>query len=47
MTGRLRTIVGYHFGMLLAKKGKNKEATAELKAALSLDLPLMLPGAGR
>jgi tetratricopeptide (TPR) repeat protein len=27
----------YHLGMVLAKKGKNKEAAAELKAALSLD----------
>ena len=29
--------VRYHHGMVLAKKGKNKEAAAELKAALSLD----------
>ena len=29
--------VRYHHGMVLAKKGKNKEAVAELKAALSLD----------
>jgi tetratricopeptide (TPR) repeat protein len=29
--------VRYHYGMVLAKKGKNKEAAAELKAALSLD----------
>ena len=29
--------VRYHHGMVLAKKGKNKAAAAELKAALSLD----------
>ena len=29
--------IRYHHGMVLAKKGKNKEAAAELKAALSLD----------
>ena len=29
--------VRFHHGMVLAKKGKNKEAAAELKAALSLD----------
>jgi tetratricopeptide (TPR) repeat protein len=29
--------VRYHHGMVLAKKGKNKEAAAELNAALSLD----------
>ncbi len=29
--------VRYHHGMALAKKGKNKEAAAELKAALALD----------
>jgi len=29
--------IRYHHGMALAKKGKNKEAAAELKAALSLD----------
>ena len=29
--------VRYHHGMVLAKKGKNKEAAAELKTALSLD----------
>jgi tetratricopeptide (TPR) repeat protein len=28
--------IRYHLGMVLAKKGKNKEAAAELKAALSL-----------
>jgi len=29
--------IRYHYGMVLAKKGKEKEAAAELKAALSLD----------
>jgi tetratricopeptide (TPR) repeat protein len=29
--------IRYHHGMVLAKKGKNKEAAAELNAALSLD----------
>ncbi len=29
--------IRYHHGMVLAKKGKNREAAAELKAALSLD----------
>jgi tetratricopeptide (TPR) repeat protein len=29
--------VRYHHGMVLAKKGRNKEAVAELEAALSLD----------
>jgi tetratricopeptide (TPR) repeat protein len=29
--------IRYHHGMVLAKRGKNKEAAAELKAALSLD----------
>ena len=29
--------VRYHYGMVLAKKGKQKEAAAELKAALSMD----------
>ena len=29
--------IRYHYGMVLAKKGKNKEAATELKAALSLD----------
>ena len=29
--------IRYHHGMALAKKGKNKEAAVELKAALSLD----------
>ncbi|HSE15178.1 MAG TPA: tetratricopeptide repeat protein, partial [Candidatus Deferrimicrobium sp.] len=29
--------VRYHHGMVLAKKGKGKEAAAELKAALALD----------
>jgi Flp pilus assembly protein TadD len=29
--------VRYHHGMVLAKKGKNREAAAELKAALALD----------
>lgn len=29
--------IRYHYGMVLTKKGKNKEAAAELKAALSLD----------
>ncbi|MBF8259872.1 MAG: conserved protein of unknown function, TPR-like [Actinobacteria bacterium] len=29
--------IRYHHGMVLAKKGKGKEAAAELKAALSLD----------
>ena len=29
--------VRYHHGMVLAKKGKGKEAAAELKAALSID----------
>ena len=29
-------LIRYHLGMVLAKKGKNKEAAAELKAALSL-----------
>ena len=29
--------IRYHHGMVLAKKGKNKEAAAELKVALSLD----------
>ncbi len=29
--------IRYHYGMVLAKKGKNKEAAAELKAALALD----------
>lgn len=37
--GKLKTnaSIRYHLGMVLAKKGKNKEAAAELKAALSLD----------
>jgi tetratricopeptide (TPR) repeat protein len=30
-------VVRYHHGMVLAKKGKSKEAAAELKAALALD----------
>jgi tetratricopeptide (TPR) repeat protein len=34
---RNNAAIRYHHGMLLAKKGKNKEAAAELKAALSLD----------
>jgi hypothetical protein len=29
--------IRYHHGMVLAKKGMNREAAAELKAALSLD----------
>ena len=29
--------IRYHHGMVLSKKGKKKEAAAELKAALSLD----------
>jgi len=29
--------IRYHHGMVLAKKGKNREAAAELKAALALD----------
>ena len=29
--------IRYHYGMALTKKGKNKEAAVELKAALSLD----------
>ena len=29
--------IRYHHGMVLAKKGKGKEAAAELKAALALD----------
>jgi len=29
--------IRYHYGMVLAKKGRSKEAAAELKAALSLD----------
>jgi hypothetical protein len=35
--------IRYHHGMVLAKRGKNKEAAAELKAALALDP--MFPGA--
>ena len=37
--GKVKTnaSIRYHHGMVLAKKGKNKEAAAELKAALSLD----------
>ena len=30
-------VVRYHHGMVLSKKGKTKEAAAELKAALALD----------
>ncbi len=30
-------VVRYHFGMVLAKKGKAKEAAAELRSALALD----------
>jgi tetratricopeptide (TPR) repeat protein len=30
-------VIRYHHGMVLAKKGKNREAAAELKTALSLD----------
>ena len=30
-------VVRYHHGMVLSKKGKTKEAAAELKAALTLD----------
>jgi tetratricopeptide (TPR) repeat protein len=29
--------IRYHHGMVLAKKGKNREAASELNAALSLD----------
>ena len=37
--GKLKTnpSIRYHHGMVLAKKGKNKEAAAELNAALALD----------
>lgn len=37
--GKLKTnaSIRYHHGMVLAKKGRNKEAAAELKAALALD----------
>jgi tetratricopeptide (TPR) repeat protein len=36
-------VVRYHHGMVLSKKGKTKEAAAELKAALALDADF--PGA--
>lgn len=36
-TSRNNASIRYHHGMVLAKKGKNKEAVVELKAALSLD----------
>ena len=29
--------IRYHYGMVLAEKGKNREAISELNAALSLD----------
>jgi tetratricopeptide (TPR) repeat protein len=37
--GKLKTnaSIRYHHGMVLAKKGRNKDAAAELKAALALD----------
>jgi tetratricopeptide (TPR) repeat protein len=36
-------LIRYHYGMVLAKKGMNREATTELKAALSIDTKF--PGA--
>ena len=37
-------VIRYHHGMVLSKKGKTKEAAAELNAALSLDAGF--PGSG-